>query len=108
MILYNVTVKVEKSVHAEWLEWMRESHIPEVLASGYFTGARLSKLLAQNEDEGMTYSIQYVAENMKSMHMYQVHFAPIVEQKHHERFEGKYVTFRTMMEVIEDFNTPEE
>ncbi|MEO8448027.1 MAG: DUF4286 family protein, partial [bacterium] len=28
MILYNVTVNVDDSVHDEWLEWMKTIHIP--------------------------------------------------------------------------------
>jgi len=27
MILYNVTVSLDPSIHADWLEWMRNVHI---------------------------------------------------------------------------------
>ena len=30
MYTYNVTVSVDASVHEEWLEWMRSTHMPEV------------------------------------------------------------------------------
>ena len=43
MIIYNVTVSVEESVQTEWLNWMRNKHIPEVMACGIFTKAQISK-----------------------------------------------------------------
>ena len=31
MIIYNVTVGVDKSIEADWLAWMKEVHIPDVI-----------------------------------------------------------------------------
>jgi len=36
MILYNVTVKIMKPLEAEWLKWMKEVHIPDVINTGLF------------------------------------------------------------------------
>ena len=36
MILYNVTVKIAKAVHDDWLEWMKTVHIPDVLKTNLF------------------------------------------------------------------------
>ncbi len=36
MIIYNVTVNVEKEVEEVWVNWMKETHIPEILATGLF------------------------------------------------------------------------
>jgi hypothetical protein len=33
MIVYNVTVNIDGAVEQEWLKWMKEVHIPEVLAT---------------------------------------------------------------------------
>jgi hypothetical protein len=35
-VLYNVTVNVSDEVLSEWLQWMESTHIPEVLATGFF------------------------------------------------------------------------
>ncbi len=37
MIIYNVTVKIDNDVVAEWLNWMQTVHIPDVMQTGYFT-----------------------------------------------------------------------
>ena len=44
MIIYNVTVNIEDSIHDEWLKWIK-NHIPQVLATGKFIDARLTKVL---------------------------------------------------------------
>ena len=59
MYIYNVTVSVDPAVAEEWLAWMRETHIPEVLATGLFTGHSLLRVLTTDAEEGITYSVQY-------------------------------------------------
>ena len=38
MIIYNVTINIEEAATAEWLAWMQETHIPDVIATGKFAG----------------------------------------------------------------------
>ncbi|MFY8191068.1 MAG: DUF4286 family protein, partial [Bacteroidia bacterium] len=59
MIIYNVTINVEDSIHQEWLAWMQEKHLAEVMATGMFSSYKMLKLLSRQEDEtGTTYAIQ--------------------------------------------------
>lgn len=108
MILYNVTIKIEVDSHDKWLDWMKKKHIPDVLQTDCFLSCRMSRILAQNEEDGITYSIQYLAASMKDFHRYQAHFAPKLQQDLHQQFADKYVVFRTMMELIEEFFAPSE
>ena len=56
MIIYNVTINVEESVHSAWLTYMKENHIPDVLNTGCFTGFTFCRILStQSDEEGMTY-----------------------------------------------------
>uniref|UniRef100_UPI003513FEA4 DUF4286 family protein n=1 Tax=Xanthomarina gelatinilytica TaxID=1137281 RepID=UPI003513FEA4 len=59
MIIYNVTINIEENIHDEWLNWIKE-HIPQVLATGKFTDAKLTRVLVEQDIEGFTYSIQYI------------------------------------------------
>ncbi len=102
MILYNVTVNIDHEVHDEWLLWMRQSHIPDVMTTGRFTESRIGKVIAQDQG-GVTYSIQYLAPDMESYHRYIHEDAPKLQEKHEERFEGKFVAFRTIIEVVESY-----
>lgn len=39
-ILYNVTVKVTPDIAADWLQWIKEEHINDVVQTGCFTFVR--------------------------------------------------------------------
>ena len=49
MYIYNVTLNVDESIHDEWLQWMSDIHIPEVLRTGKFTKALLSQVLSSGK-----------------------------------------------------------
>ena len=102
MIIYNVTVSVEKSIITDWLNWMRQVHIPEVMATGIFSKSQINKVLVQG-DSSDTYAIAYTCESMKDLHKYQVKFAPELQKKHVARYGEKAVAFRTLMEVVQEF-----
>ncbi|MGB3076069.1 MAG: DUF4286 family protein, partial [Chitinophagales bacterium] len=63
MLLYNVTIQIAKDAETEWLHWMKTRHIPDVLLTGQFVEARISRLLDQPDDEDSTYVIQYQCES---------------------------------------------
>ena len=53
MFIYNVTVKVDHSIAADWLQWLLNEHIPEILATGCFKDAKVLQLLEQDDEEGL-------------------------------------------------------
>ena len=100
MILYNVTVKINHDIQQDWLNWMKEVHIPDVLKTGLFSSYKLCRIL-HNEPDGVTYAIQYFCASMKDFEQYQRVHAKVLQADHTQRYEGKYVAFRTLMEVID-------
>ena len=103
MIIYNVTVNIEESIQQEWLAWMKETHIPEVMNTRMFISAKMSKVLVEEQMGGITYSIQYSCESKAKLYEYQVKFAPQLQQEYTKKYQGKFVAFRTLLEVIRDF-----
>jgi len=99
MILYNVTVNVEDDVHLEWLKWMREIHIPQVMATGYFLEHKICRLLVE-EESGTTYTIQYACASMDDYHEYVEKHAAGLQKEHATKFANKFVAFRSLMEVL--------
>ncbi len=100
MILYNVTVKIDPDVHDEWLQWMKEVHIPEVMGTGLFLDNRLAKVLLQDEADGITYSFQYTCTDMATLQKYMGLHAPYLQKAHTDRYKDKFVAFRTLLEVL--------
>ncbi len=103
MIIYNVTVNVDDSIHDEWLKWIKE-HIPQVLATGKFAGAKLTKVLVEEEMGGTTYSIQYKAHSRKALDAYYAEDAEELRSDGLNRFKGKSLAFRTELEVIDEYS----
>ncbi len=100
MILYNVTFKVEKAIAEEWLHWMKEEHIPAVMATGKILEYKLCRILHEEED-GFTFALQYFSADMPTFHRFYLEDSPRLQKAHKERFGDRYVAIRTLMEVLE-------
>ncbi len=100
MIIYNVTININHDVHDQWFNWMKNSHIPEVLKTGLFKYHRILKVLGDEDSGGVTYSVQYYCENMVDYKSYEKNHAPQLQKKHTDKYKDKFVAFRTLLEVI--------
>ncbi len=100
-ILYNVTVNIDNNTHEEWVEWMKSTHIPDVMATGKFLSYQLQRIIEAENETGVTYSIQYLAPNMQAYKDYQDDHSQALQAEHAKRYSGKYVAFRTLMEVLD-------
>lgn len=100
-ILYNVTVKILTNLSDEWLQWMQEVHIPDVMATAKFEEYKISEII-EEENEGRTFAIQYVSPDMETFQSYQLDHAKKLQQEHTERYKDKYVAFRTLMTIIKE------
>lgn len=98
MYIYNITINIEEDVHDQWLQWMKENHIPDVMGTGLFLGNRIMQVMA-DDPQGITYSIQYEVKDMETLQLYQEVYAPKLQKEHTERYEGKFVAFRTILRV---------
>ena len=103
MIIYNVTVNVDASVHDKWQRWIQE-HIPEVLATGHFTEAKLTKVLVEEEMGGTTYSIQYRAKSREALEQYYKNDAERLQKDGRVLFADKTLAFRTELEVLDEYS----
>lgn len=99
MILYNVTVKILNEVKDDWLNWMKVVHIPDVMNTGLFVENKICRII-EDEPDGTTYAIQYFCKDMDAFMKYQNEYAKELQKEHTQRYDGKYVAFRTLMEVI--------
>lgn len=102
MILYNVTVSIDESIHEDWLDWMRAKHVPEVMATGCFVEARISKVHGE-EEGGFTFAMSYVATNQEKYDEYQNNHAAALQAEHNARYAGNVAAFRTMLTILEEF-----
>jgi len=100
MLLYNVTVGVDKEVELEWLEWIKAQHIPAVLKTGLFTSNKIYKILHDQEDGTVSYSLQFFATHIEKVTEYLQVFAPKLIEDHRQQFANKHVVFQTLLEEV--------
>ncbi len=100
MILYNVTVAIDKKVENDWLIWMKNVHIPEVMETNQFEDFKFFKVLNAEDPESASYSVQYFAESMKNIQMYMAAFAPELQQKALLKYPNQMAAFRTLLEEV--------
>lgn len=102
MIIYNVTINIDDSAHHQWLKWIKE-HIPQVLATGKFKEAKLTKVLVEEDMGGQTYSIQYRAHSRKTLDAYYKEDADRLRADGAKLFADKMLAFRTELEVLDEY-----
>ena len=100
MIIYNVTIRIENDAASDWLRWLIDEHVPEVINTGCFTDAKILRLLETDESEGITYAIQYFTDNLQNYQQYLENFAAGLRQKSFEKWGNKFIAFRSLMEVV--------
>ena len=100
MILYNVTVNIDHSVEEEWLKWMKEQHIPDVMNTGCFKRNLLCKINAESEG-GSSYSIQYFCDSQKELDHYLNNYAAQLQQEHAHEVEQLKAQIKKLHHEVE-------
>jgi hypothetical protein len=100
MYLYNVTIKVDQERADEWLTWMRDIHIPAVMATGFFVENRICRLLDEGDVDGVTFAVQYTCNTIDDFLNYKLTKAPALQKDHSEKFGNDFIAFRTVMEIL--------
>lgn len=100
MIIYNVTIKIDLSIHDVWFKWMKEEHIPRVLETGCFKDAKMYRILEEDTRDGISYAIQYFTDTLGQYFDYKEHHAPRLQKEALDTFPGKFHAFRTLLREV--------
>lgn len=100
MIIFNDTVIVEESVHQQWLKWMQEVYIPKVMETGHFKSYQILSVI-DSPNEGVTYCIQYNAENLGDFNQFYTKHLHQLQALHNNEFKDRFVIFNTLMRTVE-------
>ena len=105
MIIYNITINIDEHIHEKWLNWMQEEHIPEVMATGKFIKALMSRVLVKEEMGGISYSVQYTCKSRVLLDSYYREDAERLRKESLRLFGQKFVDFKTELEIVNEFNS---
>lgn len=100
MFIYTVTLNINTDVHDEWLKWMKEKHLPDVMATGCFKTYSMYRLLSPEPDEGVTYIINYECNTIEDYERYKIEHAAILQNEHKEKFGNTFIAVRSFMEKL--------
>lgn len=99
-IIYNLTIKVDAAVAADWLQWMLQEHIPAIMNTECFTDFKVVKLMDMDESDGLTYAVQYHTPNMAGYEKFKAECAADMYGQLVQKWKQQIVWFETAMQVI--------
>ena len=99
MTIYSVTIAIQAPIEREWIQWMNEVHVPDVLRTGCFSECHCHKVIGSEGDE-VTYVLQYSCRSLADYHRYRDNFAAALQKQHTDRFAGKFRGSRQVLEEV--------
>jgi Domain of unknown function (DUF4286) len=100
MLLYNITYNIDKNEENDFLSWMQDVHIQEVMITGFPKSFKILKLLTEIDNGGVTYSIQYNFDSKDGFEVFENDYLDDLHDKVDKRYRGKYVHFASLLEEI--------
>jgi len=101
MVVYNITIKISADVEKDWVQWQKDEHIPDIMATGKFHAYSFYKLLEQAEEEESTYIIQYSSNSFEKYQEYLNESAPLLRKKAIQKWGNRFIAFRTVMHSVD-------
>lgn len=100
MFIYSVTIHILKENEVEWLEYMQQKHIADVLKTGFFSKAIMRKEIHKENENRVSYNTEYFTETIEKYDTYVQVAAPVLQKDVIEKFGGKFTAERKFYEVI--------
>ena len=100
MYIYNVTTYVHWSIHEAWVQWMKEQHMPAIIATGCFDRYQLVRVLETDETEGPTYAVQYFSHSKADYLRYIESHAQRFTAESRNKWGEHCLSFSSLMEVV--------
>lgn len=99
MYLYNITLIVEDASAASFLNWIKSVYVPQVIETGLYASNKLLTVV-DSPNEGVTFCAQFVAETRDKHNQFTDIYEPILNADLDSKYRNKYVSYRTLMEII--------
>ena len=67
MIIFNTTYHADHSRKDEFIDWLKNFYIPAVLEHGALQEPQLTRIFAENEEEGISLSLQFKSPDTRTL-----------------------------------------
>ena len=100
MIISNITYSIDKTLEQDFLAWLKDVHIPDVMMTLKPKSYRIMRLLTEIENAGATFSVQYNFDNLSDFEQFENEFQKDLDYEIYKRYNGHYVFFPSLLEEI--------
>ena len=100
MIIYNVTVFIDESIHSKWIKWTKHEYIPKILSTKLFQKAVLSRVISNEE---LTYTIAFYAKSNSQLKLFKKNHSSFLKQKSFKKCGDVAPFFKSEIEFIDEF-----
>lgn len=100
MYVFNVTTQVSHSVSEEWMQWLKEIQLPEIMLSKCFSDFQIYKLLGHDETQGLTFVIQFFVESKESYENFIQNYAEVFRQNSITKWGNEMPSFETLLQKV--------
>lgn len=101
MLIYNTTFHCEEECHIEFINWLRSQYVPVASRHRGVIQPRLALILGQNENEGVSISLQFLTPNLNTLSTWYNECGAMLIKELEEKFGKRVAGFSTIMEQIE-------
>jgi len=98
MLLYNVTVGIDKEIETQWLAFIKSNYGPRVIGTGLFLDFKVYKVLTHDDDTSVSYSMQFFSDSIENVLLYLNKHAPAIVEDHRRQFKDRHIVFNTLLE----------
>src|SRR4051812_460666 len=99
MLVYTITINIEKSVAEEWLVWMKENFLNAIIATNLFDKYHAFKVL--HDSDGDTYTFQFFCKDILHYKKFQDEHKGHIIHALMTSFPEKVVYFNTLLQELE-------
>lgn len=100
MLVFNTTYHIEEKSKKNFLIWIEEYYIPQVLKSDLLKNPKMMKVLSNQEDSTSTYSLQWEVEDSKVLHTWYSQYGAEINKEMTSIFKDDVIGFPTLLEVV--------
>lgn len=100
MITYQVEVTVPSPLVDQWVEYMTQQHIADVVNTGLFLTAHLIKVVDPIVDNASVFRVRYACRSTEDLATYRREHAPALQAHHTEKFGSAIIAVRSVTEDL--------
>ncbi len=101
MLVYNTTYHADKTRKEEFVNWLRNEYIPQALQRDELSETKLCRVLAEDENDGMSISLQFHVHDLDTLSRWYEACGESLLNEMRRKFGNQVAGFSTLLEVLD-------